>query len=238
MSAPPSCLRLMPARLGKCSRVLQHEGVGGAGIEPDVEDVVDLLPLVGIVVGLEETRGGAGRVPGVGAFLLEGVGDALVDARVVEDFDRAVVLLAHEHRDRHAPGALARDHPVGLALDHAGDAVLALRRHPAGDLDRCERAIARSVSPGLRRCRSAPAIGLSIAMNHCGVLRKITGFFERQECGYWCLSRPRAMQHAGVDQRLDHGLVGVALLALVGEHALAGEARRMIGEARRSSSTV
>ena len=26
--------------------------------------------------------------------------------------------------------------------------------------------------------------GLSIAMNHCGVLRKITGFLERQECGY------------------------------------------------------
>jgi hypothetical protein len=24
---------------------------------------------------------------------------------------------------------------------------------------------------------------LSMAMNHCGVLRKITGFFERQECG-------------------------------------------------------
>ncbi len=41
-------------------------------------------------------------------------------------------LLAHEHGDRHAPGALARDHPVGPALDHAGDAVLALRRHPAG----------------------------------------------------------------------------------------------------------
>ncbi len=31
------------------------------------------------------------------------------------------------------------------------------------------------------RCLS---ISLSIAMNHCGVLRKITGFFERQECGY------------------------------------------------------
>ena len=38
-------------------------------------------------------------------------------------------------------------------------------------------------------------------------------------------------QHAGIDQRLDHGLVGVALLALVGEHALADEARCVIGEA-------
>ena len=38
-----------------------------------------------------------------------------------------------------------------------------------------------------------PLTGLSMAMNHCGVLRKMTGFLERQECGYWCLRRPRAM---------------------------------------------
>ena len=38
-------------------------------------------------------------------------------------------------------------------------------------------------------------------------------------------------QHAGVDQRLDHRLVGVALLALVGEHALAGKSRRLVGKA-------
>src|ERR1019366_3935025 len=37
-------------------------------------------------------------------------------------------------------------------------------------------------------------------------------------------------QHAGVDQRLDHGVVGVALFALVVDDALAGEARRLIGE--------
>ena len=45
---------------------------------------------------------------------------------------------------------------------------------------------ARSVSPGL-------SMPLSMAMNHCGVLRKMIGFFERQECGYWCLRRPRAI---------------------------------------------
>ena len=37
-------------------------------------------------------------------------------------------------------------------------------------------------------------------------------------------------QHAALDQRLDHGLVGVALFALVVDDALAGEARRLIGE--------
>src|SRR3954467_829654 len=31
-------------------------------------------------------------------------------------------------------------------------------------------------------------------------------------------------QLAGLDQRLDHGLIGIALLPLVVEHALAGEA--------------
>ena len=38
-------------------------------------------------------------------------------------------------------------------------------------------------------------------------------------------------QHAGVDQRLDDGLVGVALVALVVDDALALEARRILGEA-------
>ena len=37
-------------------------------------------------------------------------------------------------------------------------------------------------------------------------------------------------QHAGVDQSLDHGLVGVALFALVVDDALSGEAGRMVGE--------
>ena len=56
------------------------------------------------------------------------------------------LLLADEHRDRHAPGALARDHPVGLAVDHAVDAVLARRRHPLRDRDRVQRAGAQRVA--------------------------------------------------------------------------------------------
>ena len=38
-------------------------------------------------------------------------------------------------------------------------------------------------------------------------------------------------QHAGFDQRLDHRFVGVALFALVVQHAPAGEAGRLLGEA-------
>ncbi len=108
----------------KVHRVFQHEGVGRAGIEPDVADVVDLFPFL-VGERAEKALAGAVHVPGVGAFLFESVGDALVDGRVLQDFSRAVALFAHEHRDRHAPGALSRDHPVGLAVDHAVDAVLA-----------------------------------------------------------------------------------------------------------------
>ena len=62
--------------------------------------------------------------------------------------------LLDEHRDRHAPGALARDHPVGPALDHAVDAVLALLRHPARRLDRLFRELAQRQAMA-SRCRSA-----------------------------------------------------------------------------------
>ena len=84
---------------------------------------------------------------------------------------------------------------------------------------------ARSVSP-------LPPIGLvSMWMNHCGVLRKMTGFLERQECGYWCFSRPRAISMPAVDQRVDHRGVGVALLAGLGDDRRPVEAGRVRGEA-------
>ncbi len=110
------------------NRVFKHEGVRRAGIEPDVENVVDFLPAV-IGELAEETFARARLVPGVGAFGLEGLDDADLDFGILQDLDRAVRLFLDEHRDRHAPGALARDHPIGPRLDHAGDAVLA--RPPA-----------------------------------------------------------------------------------------------------------
>ena len=44
------------------------------------------------------------------------------------------------------------------------------------------------------------------------------------------LEPPTRQQHAGVDQRLDHRIVGVTLSAGVGEYALAGKARCMVSE--------
>src|SRR3546814_10013561 len=53
--------------------------------------------------------------PGIGAALQAGLDDAFVDLRVAQQFAGLAVL---EHRNRHAPGALAADHPVGPLLDH------------------------------------------------------------------------------------------------------------------------
>ena len=88
---------------------LQHEGVRRAGVEPDVEDVRDLLVVVGIVLVAEEALGRA-LEPGVGAFGFEGLDDAVDHLGIAQ---RLAGLLVDEHRDRHAPGALARDAPVG-----------------------------------------------------------------------------------------------------------------------------
>src|SRR5580692_1352655 len=115
--------------------VFQHKSVGRAGIEPDVENVVDLLPTV---VGklAEKTLARTGRIPCVGALGFEGLDDPDIDVGIVEPLDGAVRALLDEYRNRHAPGALARNYPVGTAFDHAVDTVLALCRHPTRCFDR------------------------------------------------------------------------------------------------------
>ena len=91
---------------GEVHGVFQHKGVRRAGIEPDIADVVDFLPFL-IGKRAEEAFARAVRVPGVGAFLFKRIRDALVDISVLQYLGGAVALFAHEHRDRHAPGALA-----------------------------------------------------------------------------------------------------------------------------------
>ena len=113
----------------KVLRVLEHESMRRAGIEPDVENIVDFLP---VVLGelAEEAFARARLIPGVGALLFERLDDADIDIGIVEDIDRAIRLLLDEHRDRHAPGTLAGDHPIRARCDHSPNAVLALSRNP------------------------------------------------------------------------------------------------------------
>src|SRR5579864_5051006 len=51
--------------------------------------------------------------------------------------------LMDEERDRHAPGALARDTPVGPALDHAGDPLLTPAGRPLHSADIAQRMLAQ-----------------------------------------------------------------------------------------------
>ena len=127
-----------PLHVRPASR-FEDEGMGAARIEPDVENVGDHLVIVVIVCGTEEF-GLARLVPGIDAFFAHGGDHAGVHVCILQIFARAVL---HEQRDRHAPGALAGQHPVGAALDHRTDAVAALFGNEARVGDGLQRALAQ-----------------------------------------------------------------------------------------------
>ena len=105
------------------------------------------------------------------------------------------------------------------------DAVLAGRRIPFRIVDRLAWRARAEI------CRANLSSGLSIAANHCGVARKITGALLRQLCGYWMAQRALREQRAGFDQRLDHRAIGIAILfAIARKNELAFETRRILRE--------
>ena len=163
----------MPARPGKWTASSRTKAWVDPEFEPHFHQIVDLFVVVRPVLLSRETRLGALGEPGVRAFAFESVGDPRIDLFVEQDF---VTALANENRQRNAPGALARQHPVGFARNHPLDTVFAGRRHPTRVLDRLDRDGAQGLTVLARS-----ANGLSIARNHCGVLRKMIGFFDRHE---------------------------------------------------------
>ena len=196
------------------------------GVEPDVADVVDFLPFF-VCKRAEEAFTGAVHVPRIGAFLFEGLRDALVDGMVLQDLGRAVLIFADEHRDRHAPGALPRDHPIGLAVDHAVDAVFTGLRHPLSNRDRAKRARAQGVA-GL-----GFAVVRDFLIHRDEPLRRVAEdhrLLRAPGMRILMFQAPARQQHTGVDQGLDHGVVGVALFALVVDDAFSREAGCLIGE--------
>src|SRR5581483_2047842 len=107
------------ARIG-----LDHGRMAHAGVEPDVQDIFFLGELRAAAAGALESRGRKlGRradKPGVRPFALEDRGDVFAD---LPAHRRALTVVAIEDRNRHTPGTLARDAPVGPALQHAADAL-------------------------------------------------------------------------------------------------------------------
>ena len=156
---------------------------------------------------------GAGGEPGVCALGLEGLSDALVDGLVAQDVMGSAL---DENADRHAPGALARDDPIGPVGDHAGDAVLARRRHPAGLLN----GLQGEVAQGRVFVRAGRVEG---PVHGDEPLRRVAEddrLLRAPAMGILMLQAATGQNVASPRQRLDDGVVGVALGALVIEHAL------------------
>ena len=64
--------------------IFQGEGVGGPAVEPDIEDVLDLLEPLGIMLAQEI---GVGPIePGVGTFTGDQVDDTTIDGLIVQRF--------------------------------------------------------------------------------------------------------------------------------------------------------
>ena len=135
-----------------------------------------------------------------------------------------MTVLADENRQRHAPGALARQHPIGLVHDHALDPVLAGWRRPARALDR----VGRDGAKGLAALRVGER-----PVHRQEPLRRVAEDHRRLRAPavrILVLEPAARDERPGLDQRVDDGLVGVAGFALVGDDALALEAGRLVGE--------
>ena len=103
----------------------KHEGVSAAAVEPHIENVGDAF-IIRRVTPRAEIFGGAFITPCVDPIGHHGGDDAGVDLGIVEIL---AGLAVDKQRDRHAPGALAAEHPVGPPFDHRTNPVAALFGH-------------------------------------------------------------------------------------------------------------
>ena len=110
-----------PVQVGPAA-AFEHKGMGAAAVEPDVENVGDALVIGEVIVVAQETLR-RGLAPGIDALFAHRGDYAGVDRGVAEILPGGAV---DEQGDRHPPGALAGDHPVGAAFDHRTEAVAAL----------------------------------------------------------------------------------------------------------------
>ena len=125
--------------------VAQNESVGRAGIEPNIQNIKDLIVAFRINDAAEEPLFRALDIPAIGALCLEGRGDAGIHIGVPQKeigVGRQGALLG-ETGQRHTPCALAREDPIGPRFDHVVETVAARHGRPVHQLvDRGERPLA------------------------------------------------------------------------------------------------
>ena len=234
-SWPPSRWRTMPARPGNASGSSSVK----AWVEPESNHTSRMSVTCSQSAGLstrparKRSRAPASNQASA-PFSRHGGADArhqLVRLGELGRRDHLARLLVLEHGDGHAPGALARDHPVGLGLHHAAQPVLPGRRHELGLLDGLQRDLAQrlvAAAHGLRRSCSQRLVHGDEPLRRVAEDHRLLG---APGVRILVLEPAARDEHAGFDQRLDDGVVGVALVALVVDDALALEARRVLGEA-------
>ena len=136
----------------------KHKCMRATRIEPHIQNVGDAL-IIGQSIIAAEIRLRTFIAPAINAIFANARNDACVHGGVAEIL---AGLAIHKKRDRHAPCALARQHPIGAAFDHRGDAVLALFGHPAGFRNRSHRFFTQRAIDGGFVHRHKPLRGATV----------------------------------------------------------------------------
>ena len=157
----------------------EHRGVAAAGVEPHVEDVRFLAEALARASWAARAGGQEGRrvahVPLVRARTVPHDPGHVLHQRLVEQ--ELIAPGAVEGHDRHAPHALARDHPLRAVRDHVVDALLAPCWYPTHNMaDRVEGLLPEAApiqrdEPLLggaeeRRVLAAPAVRIGMGERH------------------------------------------------------------------------
>ena len=202
----------------------RHKGVGTARIEPDVENVFNLL-IFGRIIGIAEEEFGVIGEPSIRPARAHGRQDALIHGFILQDGGGVLV---DEHDQRHAPGALAADQPVWPLAHHRGDAVRACFIAPIGRGNLGHRHIAQGLTPQMLN-----------RLVHCDEpLRRVAidqGRFRAPRVGILVGEAATRQQPASLDQSRNHRAISWAfftgLFAFQLQNRQAFKARRFLGVA-------
>ena len=123
-------------RPGEAIVFVQRRQVAGAGIKPNVENIVFFAESRPAAFGAGSALGNQFRSgllePDIGRMLGKQGNNRIQNLLVRQ---RMSAVIAVKHHDRHAPDTLARNTPVGPRGHHVGNAVVTPARNPLHGLD-------------------------------------------------------------------------------------------------------
>ena len=181
----------------------QHPRPGGARIKPHIHGVGALAPLVGLA---GPPGGQQVHLTALPPHIRSMLGHQRLNVAQTGFIQQHLAGLAViKHRDRHAPGALARDAPIAPVLHHRLDAIATAGGHPAHLLNRRQGLLAK------RRHRGEPLLGGTEN-------RRFTG---APVVGIPVLVALFGQQHPRIPQGRDDGAIGIL------EHIQPGERPRL-----------